>query len=176
MAIALIAVSHFIIDLLKLNLNEKLNQRSLFVLDQIAHLAVIFGVVYCYEPFHVELSSIYSSQSLALVFALINVTFVSAIIMKQIMGKWNLAEIDNNNDSLEEAGKYIGILERLFVFVFIVLGKWSAIGLLIAAKSVFRFGDLSNAKNRKLTEYVLIGTLLSFGLAMIIGLVYNGFV
>jgi len=43
---------------------------------------------------------------------------------------------------------------------------------LIAAKSVFRFGDLSRAKDRKLTEYILIGTFLSFGLAIAIGLGY----
>ena len=50
--------------------------------------------------------------------------------------------------------------------------QWAAIGLLIAAKSVFRFGDLNKGKNRKLTEYVLIGTLLSFGLAILSGMLY----
>ena len=87
------------------------------------------------------------------------------------MGKWSLLE-DVNTDSLPSAGKTIGILERLFVFTFIVLGQWSAIGFLLAAKSVFRFSDLSRAKDRKLTEYILIGTLLSFGLAVLIGLAY----
>ena len=86
------------------------------------------------------------------------------------MSKWSLEE-DNSEDSLESAGKYIGILERLFVFI--LLNQWSAIGLLIAAKSVFRFGDLSRAKDRKLTEYILIGTLISFGLAIFIGPVYQ---
>lgn len=88
------------------------------------------------------------------------------------MSKWNFDD-DNSNDSLEQAGKYIGILERLFVFVFILINQWEAIGFLIAAKSVFRFGDLSNAKDRKLTEYILIGTLMSFGLAIAIGISYN---
>ena len=88
------------------------------------------------------------------------------------MSKWILEE-DKSEDSLENAGKYIGILERLFVFGFILLNQWSAIGLLIAAKSVFRFGDLSRAKDRKLTEYILIGTLISFGLAISVGLLYQ---
>ena len=43
-------------------------------------------------------------------------------------------------------------------------------GLLIAAKSVFRFNDLKESNNRKWTEYILIGTLLSFGLAILTGL------
>ncbi len=64
------------------------------------------------------------------------------------------------------------MLERLLVFSFILLNQWEAIGFLLAAKSVFRFGDLTNAKDRQLTEYILIGTLLSFGIAIIISLTY----
>jgi hypothetical protein len=56
------------------------------------------------------------------------------------------------------------------VFCFILIGHFEAIGFLLAAKSIFRFGDLKEAKDRKLTEYVLIGTLLSFGVALLIGL------
>jgi len=69
---------------------------------------------------------------------------------------------------LAKAGRYIGLLERLFVFVLVVTDHWEAIGLLLAAKAVFRFGDLTSSKDRKLTEYILIGTLLSFGLAILI--------
>jgi len=79
-------------------------------------------------------------------------------------------EEDLSEDSLKNAGKYNEIIERLFVFGFILLNQWSAMGLLITAKLVFRFGDLSRAKDRKLTEYRLIGTLMSFGLAIFIGL------
>ncbi len=68
--------------------------------------------------------------------------------------------------------RYIGILERLFVFVFVVTNHWEAIGFLLAAKSVFRFGDLTSSKDRKLTEYILIGTLLSFGIAIFLGVLY----
>lgn len=68
-------------------------------------------------------------------------------------------------------GKYIGILERLFVFIFVVTNHWEAIGFLLAAKSIFRFGDLRDSKDIQLTEYVLIGTLISFGLALLSGMV-----
>ncbi len=39
-------------------------------------------------------------------------------------------------------------------------------GLLVAAKSVFRFGDLTDGTNRKNAEYHLIGTLMSFAYAL----------
>tara|TARA_R110002050_G_scaffold24083_2_gene64234 strand:- start:24535 stop:25257 length:723 start_codon:yes stop_codon:yes gene_type:complete len=172
LAILLIVASHFIIDLMKLKFDNKINARQLFALDQAAHILVILGVVYIYEPFQINISLVYSTNNLILILALIAITSIASIIMKLIMSKWVLDE-DDANDSLEKAGKYIGILERLFVFGFIIMSQWQAIGLLIAAKSVFRFGDLSKAKDRKLTEYILIGTLLSFGLAMSIGLAYN---
>jgi hypothetical protein len=149
-----------------------LNDRWLFFLDQLVHLLVIAGVVHYYYPFEIDLNGLGEAPTLLLISALLIVTTVSASGMKVIMGQWTLDE-DDNSDSLPKAGYYIGMLERLFVFIFIVLNQWEAIGLLIAAKSVFRFGDLSKAKDRKLTEYILIGTLLSFGLAICIGLAYS---
>lgn len=169
--IVTIVLSHFLIDLIKLNLDESKHGKLYFILDQIAHLIVIGILVYIYEPYRLNFKVLYSNQSLVLILAILCVTYVSSIFMKLIMSNWILKE-DDSKDSLKHAGKYIGILERLFVFSFIVLNQWSAIGLLIAAKSVFRFGDLSRAKDRKLTEYILIGTLLSFGIALFIGIIY----
>lgn len=171
-AITAIVISHFIIDLTKLYLEGRFNATALFVIDQLAHLLVIALLVYYYEPYCINIEGALSPFSLITALAILSLTHVSAIIMRMIMSQWPLDEDDSNN-SLQHAGKYIGILERLFVFGFIILGQWQAIGLLIAAKSVFRFGDLSKAKDRKLTEYILIGTLLSFGLAMIIGIAYQ---
>tara|TARA_B100000809_G_scaffold118758_1_gene117090 strand:+ start:63135 stop:63845 length:711 start_codon:yes stop_codon:yes gene_type:complete len=170
--ISFIVISHMIIDLIKLNLVSKVNNKTLFVFDQVVHMIIISIVVYLKNPYKINIEKIYSKESLLLILALLSVTFVSSIIMKMIMSKWKLEE-DNTDDSLQNAGMYIGVLERLFVFGFIILNQWSAIGLLIAAKSVFRFGDLSRAKDRKLTEYMLIGSLVSFGLSILIGLLYK---
>ncbi len=172
LGISVIVVSHYIIDLIKLNLTQKVNPRWLFILDQIAHLTVIAVVVMLYSSYTIDFSILLSKIVLALALSLIAITSITAIIMRLIMSQWVIQE-DNEDHSLEKAGKYIGILERLFVFGFIILDQWSAIGLLITAKSVFRFGDLSKSKNRKLTEYVLIGTLLSFGIAIIVGLLFK---
>ncbi len=173
-SIAIIVSSHYLIDLAKLYSQNLLNKRRLFFIDQAAHLLVIVAVVYYYHPFTTDFNILSEPETLLLICAVLLSTIVAATIMKLIMGQWSLDE-DNTSDSLPKAGYYIGILERFFVFTFIVLQQWQAIGFLIAAKSVFRFGDLSKAKDRKLTEYILIGTLLSFGLAILIGLSYNYF-
>jgi len=100
-------------------------------------------------------------------------TSPSAIIIRMLITRWTPAyNTQLETDSLKNAGTYIGMLERLFVFTFIVCGQFEAVGFLLAAKSIFRFGDLKAARDRKLTEYVLIGTLLSFGLAVIAALIY----
>lgn len=102
--------------------------------------------------------------------AIVLITVVSGIVMRELMLNWSKALNDGNEESSNNAGKDIGMLERLFVFVFVITGNWEGIGFLLAAKSVFRFGDLKESKDRKLTEYILIGTLLSFGIAIAVGI------
>lgn len=87
-----------------------------------------------------------------------------------MLSGWSKALHKASEASLQSAGKYIGILERIFVFTFVVTDNWEGIGFLLAAKSVFRFGDLKESKERELTEYILIGTLLSFGIATAVGM------
>ncbi len=174
LGILIIIISHYVIDFIKLHLKSKLNSRLLFSLDQLAHLLIIALVVNIYESYQFSFDSLYNTKFLLLITSILGVTVVSSIIMKTIISKWYLEE-DSNEGSLENAGSYIGMLERLFVFAFILSQHWEGIGFLLAAKSVFRFGDLSKAKDRKLTEYILIGTLISFGLAILFGLGFDYF-
>ena len=174
--VAIIIVSHYLIDLGKLALTNSKNYRWLFVLDQVLHIGVIMLLVYWKEPFQLNLNYLFETTPLLLITFLVFVTYVSGILMRMLLAPYIEEVVKDDNEeggSLKNAGKYIGMLERLFVFGFILMGQWAAIGLLIAAKSVFRFGDLNKGKNRKLTEYVLIGTLLSFGLAILAGSLYK---
>lgn len=102
--------------------------------------------------------------------AILFLTVVCGIGIQILLTNWTKDIYLDKEKSLPNAGRYIGILERLLVFLFVVLGRWEAIGFLVAAKSVFRFGDLKDSRNRKLTEYILIGTLLSFGIAIVTGI------
>ena len=63
-------------------------------------------------------------------------------------------------------GATIGRLERLLIYLFVMAGEPSGIGFLIAAKSVFRFGELSDKANRLEAEYITIGTLMSFAVGL----------
>ena len=69
---------------------------------------------------------------------------------------------------LEKAGLWIGILERTLIYIFVLSNNVMAIAFLITAKTIFRFGEIKDHSRRKEAEYILIGTLFSFSLALLI--------
>ena len=164
-----LAISHGLIDFLKLRFQKIDNKRNWFVIDQFLHLITIALIASLYENLSVDFT-FFNNQFWIWITGIVFLTKPSSIIIKNIISIWTPESKITNDDSLENAGNYIGIFERLFVFSFILTGHFEAIGFLLAAKSIFRFGDLKEAKDRKLTEYVLIGTLLSFGITLLIGL------
>ena len=169
----LLMASHGIIDAIKLyaqkeNKNRKSNW---FLIDQALHLVsiLVWWMVFFKPELHIA-PWIADPNTWIYAAALLFITAVSGIVIRELMANWSDKLNERMGDSLNNAGKYIGILERLFVFTFIVTGHWEGIGFLLAAKSVFRFGDLKKSKNRQLTEYILIGTLLSFAIAVASGM------
>ena len=176
LALALMLV-HGVIDIIKLYAQKENSKTKWFLIDQLLHglsILVIWGI--WIKPV-LEISPWMANKNIWIYStALLFITSVASIIIQVLMSGWSKIIGDSNEESLNNAGKYIGILERLFVFIFVITGNWQAIGFLLAAKSVFRFGDLKDSKDRKLTEYILIGTLLSFGIAIVSGMVVLEFV
>ena len=167
----IIMVSHYSIDLLKLySISLIKNKSIIFFIDQIFHVIVLYCCAY-FGNLYEHTQSLFQELDWALVTAVVFVSFPTAIIMRKIMQ--TMFEIKIDHTSLPNAGKYIGIIERLLVLAFIILERWEVIGLLITAKSVFRFNDLKENNSIKLTEYILIGTLLSFSIAIITGIIYT---
>lgn len=167
-----ITISHGIIDTIKLYAQKPINKPKWFLFDQFLHIVSIVGLwAYFTIPEVHFINFINNPVVLTYVLGILSVTIVSSLTIQEVMAYWSSALNDHSDSSLNKAGKYIGMMERLFVFTFVVIGRWDGIGFLLAAKSIFRFGDLKEAKDRKLTEYILIGTLLSFGIAMALGLI-----
>lgn len=162
---------HFAIDTLKLYAQNPQTTIRWFWIDQGLHLVSILVLYYLwFHPNWQNLEILETPTLWIFAIAILLVTSVSGIIIQIVMQKWSNDLVIKRDTSLKNAGKYIGVLERILLFTFIVSGYWEPIGFLIAAKSIFRFGDLKEAKDRKLTEYILIGTLLSFSIAIIVGL------
>lgn len=169
-----VACTHLIIDSLKIYVEKHFSQRLflVFIIDQLAHLLVILSVVaFIYGVPSGWLDYMFSTKVLLYSICILLVVCVSPIALRVFFQKWTSEGdfLQKGNQSLTDAGMWIGIMERILIVLFIQVGFLSGIGFLLGAKSIFRFGDLTNAKDTKFTEYILVGTFASFVLGIAIG-------
>jgi hypothetical protein len=168
-----IALSHWLVDGLKKHINNhsKLGNYTFFI-DQAIHLFLILLIVVLFDNY----SGINSFQGvsikveyLAIINAYIICTKPANIFIKEIFKVFEIKVSNTETVDLPNAGKLIGIIERFLVLTFILINQFEAVGFLIAAKSILRFKDDNTIK----TEYVLVGTMLSFGIAIALGIFIN---
>jgi len=179
----IIAGSHFIVDLGKVYIKEK---PWFFFADQIIHIVIlIFGWILFYSEFLIvkEWLDVLSENNKLWIILLSYVFIIwpAAVVIRILTEKYQPAinnqkadvEPGENEDStigLKDAGRFIGILERFLILTFILAQQYAIIGFLIAAKSVMRYSDIKSNTDRKRVEYILIGTFLSFSIAVLTGM------
>lgn len=193
--VVVLSVIHGLIDGIKGELNRHNQKKSppvyLLLTDQIIHFLTI-GITWILvtnqtDRLSAELTLLLQSQKFWLY--LLGYTWISfpvAIIIGKITEGWsnelNNQQLATTNYSssaskdkfgLKNAGKWIGIIERILILTFVLNLQFAAIGFMLAAKSVFRFGDLKEGKDHQKTEYIIIGTFLSFMLSILTGIVLN---
>lgn len=158
--VPVIFVTHLIIDFFKTKLKDSI---SAFIADQLLHFAVL--LILAVYGTNIEIPK---DTGVFWIYAtgFILVTTPLGIFTGKFL---NIIIDDKNKISIIDVSAWIGLLERILILIFIITGQFSAIGFLIAAKSVFRFNDTREDGNKK-AEYFLLGTLISFTLAIVIGL------
>jgi len=182
-------IPHFLIDSLKNAVEKKLSAESqedgswmarnaeaaLFTADQTLHMAVLLGLAYASslpglaktvvgESWWVSRFGGTYLSLLILVAGFILAVYVTGFVLGFLLRRFAMQE----EGGLPGGGLYIGFFERAIIFIFVMAGQPAGIGFLVAAKSVFRFGELKDKKDRAIAEYILIGTLMSFTFAMIV--------
>ena len=162
----IIGVCHLLVDAMKCYASKC---KAVFFIDQLVHLIVIVAVCYLWKSNLPDWVSGVDEKYIALLLGFLVCLKPSNIIIKEIFKaaniKVNKESDDDNTGDLPNAGKLIGIVERLLSLVFVLLGQYEAVGFIIAAKSLLRFAEGDKAKS----EYVLIGTLLSFSISVFVG-------
>ncbi len=168
----IIAASHLLVDAMKCYASKC---KGIFFIDQLIHLIVIVAVCYLWKSNLPDFLCCIEEKYIALLLAFLVCIKPSNIIIKEIIKVAGITVTKTNNEQegceeenteeLPNAGKLIGIVERLLSLVFVLLGQYEAVGFIIAAKSILRFAEGDKAKS----EYVLIGTLLSFSMAIFVG-------
>ncbi|PMR68566.1 DUF3307 domain-containing protein [Halomonas heilongjiangensis] len=164
-----VAASHWLIDLIKARLPGKLRW---FLLDQALHLVVLCVLWLAWLGSLAPLESLgawlLSPTVLGVAAAYLIVTRPFSFAIAMVMKRWS-SQLEDTG-TLAQAGARIGMLERLLVLSLVLLDQLTAVGFLLTAKSVLRYGDLRDSKDRKLTEYVLLGTLVSVASTLVLGL------
>ena len=159
-----IAVMHFAVDIWKSYREENVKW---FVVDQVLHITILVVVAWQWLWFNEWIApSGIDIRYIALLVAIIVCWKPANIFIKLMLKHYSVNMPDAHTDTGFNAGALIGDIERWLILAFVIMQRYEALGLLIAAKSIIRFGDKETAK----TEYVLAGTLMSIFIAVLAGL------
>lgn len=99
---------------------------------------------------------------LAWILALLLIYKPSAILIQKILKLYKPSTEKTQNNIISKdnnAGRVIGMIERTIMLIFLAIGQYSSVGLVLTAKSIARYDKIS--KEQDFAEYYLLGTLLS---------------
>lgn len=172
-ALLILVGTHLVMDAIKVYLLK--DSLTSFTLDQLVHFAVIVALAVSFPgsfaqgawaalPAKVAAGYL---VGLCLLGGAIASLMVGAIVIRKATAPFTL-QLTGDIAGLEKGGTYIGWLERALVMLLILIGQPAGVGFLITAKSILRFGDVRDSSQRKLTEYIIIGTFMSFGWGLLI--------
>ncbi|HLU07920.1 MAG TPA: DUF3307 domain-containing protein [Woeseiaceae bacterium] len=183
-ALLLLAGGHLVLDLGKsavIRRNADLDGALLYIADQLLHVALVAvaaAVAVQAVPPAPEILAFWNAvRDVVLVYAVVIVAtvFPAGYLIRYLLrplSRQLAASRDYQTqhfDSLEglsNAGLYLGWLERGLLVIAFAMGSFTAVGLIIGAKSVARFPEF---KSRAFAEYFLIGTLISVAIAAVGG-------
>jgi hypothetical protein len=166
----IITITHGAIDYWKIR-TDKNDTLFYFIADQLLHLVVlIMAWLLLTHGFHKAwgtLENLWNSFpvlliSLGYLFCIVPSSYIVKYATRQMISQ-------DQESNVKRGGRLIGIFERLIIFTFMLFSQYEAIGFLITGKSILRFSD----GQKKETEYVLVGTMISYALAILAGVLVN---
>lgn len=164
-------VAHLIIDWVKQLIGK--DDIYTFLADQTLHIIALF-IIACQIPDIAEASlwlKLFPAsyfKGLTVISGLVASVYAGGIVVSKATKPLLSQVSDMDNVGLKHGGRYIGQLERALTFFFMLTGQTNAIGFLFAAKSILRFGEIKEKEKRKEAEYIIIGTFMSFGWALLV--------
>lgn len=178
-----LAFVHLLIDFAKNHFTQKALPNGgaiAFVLDQFLHflsVAVAAWLLTPGLPFAGVMALLGVGRAVPSQLLFIPVTYVGVIfgggyliraLTRPLAESVNLDPPEKRGEPMENAGLYIGWLERFLLLTALLLQSPGTAGLILAAKAIARYPEF---KSEHFAEYFLIGTLLSFSIAVLGGAV-----
>jgi hypothetical protein len=181
LVIAALTIVHLLIDFAKIRLTRKYSAcdgSRAYVCDQLLHFLTVILAAWLLSPAvpFTELRALVQNvraipnKFLAVPVIYVGVVFGGGYLIRFLIR--SLAEgikshsPDRPSEQLQNAGLYIGWLERFLVVTALLLQSPATVGLILTAKSIARYPEF---KSERFAEYFLIGTLLSISLALLGG-------
>jgi hypothetical protein len=169
----LVSVSHIVIDFMKVKNVLKISKWS-FTIDQAAHFGfMLLAWLLWGKELSIE-GYIYDyARYITIVLGLLIIIRPIGLLVES-GDIWKFTTNNEGNPEQANASRMIGYLERLIVYFLLLNGEYGAIGLVIAAKSIARFPEISNKESYLQANYYIIGTFLSltavFAITVFLGL------
>ena len=139
-----ILISHTIIDLIKRAFKK--DSLVLFIVDQLAHLLVIFVLSFymrdifannnILQSFWYEVFGVVYLKSLTILISIILASKFSSIIVSYIIKPFQNASLSKEGTgSQKNIGRLVGQLERILILILFLADMAAVVGFLITAKS-----------------------------------------
>lgn len=179
LVIAALALVHLLIDSAKVQLTAKRVIRDgagTYVADQFVHLLTVGLAAWLISPgmsFKALAAPLQASRNMGTKFLVVPVIYLAVIfgggylirfLTRSLTESVRDEEFEKAGEQLQNAGLYIGWLERFMILTALLLRSPAAVGLILTAKTITRYPEFKSAR---FAEYVLIGTLLSVSLAIV---------
>jgi len=192
LAVTVASILHFVIDITKytyLSVIAKKNkltqviERNIFFVDQILHLLSLILIAYGLVINDVVIkewkviadffSAVGIDEVLILswVLALLVIHKPANIAIQKLLMVYKPENKEDGMKKDNNTGRFIGTIERIIMLIFLSIGQYSAIGLVLTAKSIARYDRIS--KEKDFAEYYLLGTLISTVTAIICVLIIS---
>ena len=172
---------HLVFDWGKLSLvrlTTKAEGTLAFVAGQLVYVfpVCVAAEIIAKTPLHELMVSLtwvqsHAEQTLLLLTVYVGVIFGGGCLVRLVtkpLIRGDLGLAGQTTEELQNAGMYIGWLERFLILTSLLLQSPATVGLIITAKSIARYPEF---KSKRFAEYFLIGTLLSISIGVVAGLI-----
>ncbi len=179
--VAVVFLTHLVFDAIKPHLPG--SPLKWYIWDQIGHIVTLLFCAHWMAAYFgmrsMPLTAYIPLDMQVIIAAYIFVARPLTVSVRLFLRPWQEEVLKVNGDDsnaseltgLSKSGEWIGNLERFFVLTCVLAEQYMPIAGLLIAKAVMGFGEISQPKQRKKSDYVILGTFASVGLATAVGLI-----
>jgi len=166
---------HLLVDFVKFSLDNTILKPIksnhgvagwVFITDQLLHIIIIFLLCSFYQSRFPITSFLDYNRILRIVLVFLLILKPVNIAFRKVFSHIKPKMDKDAAESEFNTGQLIGNMERILIVIFLLLGQFTAIGLVFTAKSITRYNKI--AEDKEFAEYYLLGTLFSIIATLII--------